>query len=74
MICPVTPGLAIPAYSMRATAEEMRTTTFSQSISMEAIPIDLTPFEGVKCELIDDLPDSDDEVLFQMNQAKSRII
>lgn len=36
-------------------------------------PIDLTPFEGVKCELIDDLPDSDDEVLFQMNQRKPEL-
>ncbi|MDH3626278.1 MAG: S9 family peptidase [Acidobacteriota bacterium] len=31
-------------------------------------PVDLTPFDGVKCELVDDLPDVDDEVLVQMNR------
>lgn len=31
-------------------------------------PLDLTPFEGVKCDLVDDLEDDDDHVLFQMNR------
>lgn len=35
-------------------------------------PVDLTPFEGVKCALVDDLPDVDGEVLFQMNRRDPR--
>ena len=31
-------------------------------------PLELTPFEGVKCDLVDELEDDDDEVLFQMNR------
>jgi dipeptidyl aminopeptidase/acylaminoacyl peptidase len=31
-------------------------------------PLDLTPFEGVKCDLVDDLEDDEDEILFQMNR------
>ena len=36
-------------------------------------PLDLTPFEGVKCDLIDDLEDDDDAVLFQMNKRKPEV-
>jgi dipeptidyl aminopeptidase/acylaminoacyl peptidase len=35
--------------------------------------IDLTPFEGVKCELVDDLADEPDRVLFQMNRRDPRV-
>jgi dipeptidyl aminopeptidase/acylaminoacyl peptidase len=35
--------------------------------------IDLTPFEGVKCELVDDLEDEPDRVLFQMNRRDPRV-
>jgi dipeptidyl aminopeptidase/acylaminoacyl peptidase len=35
--------------------------------------IDLTPFEGVKCGLVDDLEDEPDRVLFQMNRRDARI-
>ncbi len=31
-------------------------------------PRELTPFEGVKCEVVDELEDRDNEVLFQMNR------
>jgi dipeptidyl aminopeptidase/acylaminoacyl peptidase len=33
-------------------------------------PRDLTPFDGVKCDLVDDLEDDDDRVLFQMNRRR----
>jgi dipeptidyl aminopeptidase/acylaminoacyl peptidase len=36
-------------------------------------PLDLTPFEGVKCDLIDDLRDDEDEILFQMNRRSPEI-
>jgi len=36
-------------------------------------PLDLTPFEGVKCDLIDDLEDDENEILFQMNQRVPEI-
>ena len=36
-------------------------------------PLDLTPFEGVKCDLIDDLEDNDSEVLFQMNRRQPEV-
>ncbi len=35
--------------------------------------IDLTPFEGVKCGLVDDLEDEPDRVLFQMNRRDPRV-
>lgn len=31
-------------------------------------PVDLTPFDGVRCGLVDDLPEEPDQVLFQMNR------
>jgi dipeptidyl aminopeptidase/acylaminoacyl peptidase len=31
-------------------------------------PLDLTPFDGVKCALVDDLEDDENEILFQMNK------
>jgi dipeptidyl aminopeptidase/acylaminoacyl peptidase len=36
-------------------------------------PLDLTPFEGVKCDLLDDLEDEEDEILFQMNKRVPEI-
>jgi dipeptidyl aminopeptidase/acylaminoacyl peptidase len=33
-------------------------------------PLDLTPWDGVKCAIVDDLPDHDNEILFQMNRRK----
>lgn len=36
-------------------------------------PIDLTPFEGVKCGIIDDLEDINEEILFQMNRRNPEI-
>jgi dipeptidyl aminopeptidase/acylaminoacyl peptidase len=33
-------------------------------------PKDLTPFDGVKCDLVDELEDDDDRILFQMNQRR----
>ncbi len=36
-------------------------------------PLDLTPFESVKCDLIDELEDDDDEVLFQMNKRNPEV-
>ena len=36
-------------------------------------PLDLTPFDGVKCSIVDDLEDNDDEILFQMNKRKREI-
>jgi dipeptidyl aminopeptidase/acylaminoacyl peptidase len=35
--------------------------------------IDLTPFEGVKCGLVDDLEEEPDRVLFQMNRRDPRV-
>jgi dipeptidyl aminopeptidase/acylaminoacyl peptidase len=35
--------------------------------------IDLTPFEGVKCDLVDDLEDEPERVLFQMNRRDPRV-
>ncbi|MGH8192611.1 MAG: S9 family peptidase [Rhodanobacteraceae bacterium] len=35
--------------------------------------IDLTPFDGVKCGLVDDLPDDPDQILFQMNRRDPRV-
>ncbi len=35
--------------------------------------IDLTRFDGVKCALVDDLPDEPDQILFQMNRRDRRI-
>jgi dipeptidyl aminopeptidase/acylaminoacyl peptidase len=35
--------------------------------------IDLTPFDGVKCVLVDDLPDEPDQILFQMNRRDRRV-
>jgi dipeptidyl aminopeptidase/acylaminoacyl peptidase len=36
-------------------------------------PLDLTPFEGVKCDLVDDLEDDENDVLFQMNRRQAEI-
>jgi dipeptidyl aminopeptidase/acylaminoacyl peptidase len=36
-------------------------------------PIDLTPFDGVKCDIVDDLEDDDDHILFQMNRRDARV-
>jgi len=36
-------------------------------------PLDLTPFEGVKCSIVDELEQVDDEVLFQMNRRDARV-
>jgi len=33
-------------------------------------PLELTPFEGVKCDLVDELEDHEDEILFQMNRRR----
>jgi dipeptidyl aminopeptidase/acylaminoacyl peptidase len=35
--------------------------------------IDLTPFEGVKCSLLDDLEDEPDQILFAMNRRDPRV-
>ena len=36
-------------------------------------PLDLTPFDDVKCDIIDDLEDNDDEILFQMNRRNAEV-
>jgi len=36
-------------------------------------PLDLTPFDKVKCDLIDELEDNDDEILFQMNRRREDV-
>lgn len=36
-------------------------------------PLDLTPFEGVKCDVVDDLEEVDDELLFQMNRRDPEV-
>jgi len=36
-------------------------------------PLDLTPFEGVKCDIVDDLEEVDDEILFQMNRRNPEV-
>ena len=36
-------------------------------------PIDLTPFENVKCDIVDDLEQDDDHILFQMNRRDPQI-
>lgn len=33
-------------------------------------PLDLTPFPGVKCAIVDDLEEDDDHILFQMNRRR----
>ncbi len=38
-----------------------------------ANPIDLTPFDGVKCDIVDDLEQDDDHVLFQMNRRDPQL-
>jgi dipeptidyl aminopeptidase/acylaminoacyl peptidase len=38
-----------------------------------ANPLDLTPFEGVKCDVVDELEDDEDEILFQMNQRQKEV-
>jgi len=35
--------------------------------------VDLTPFEGVQCGLVDDLEDEDDAILFQMNRRDPQV-
>jgi len=36
-------------------------------------PLDLTPFDGVQCTIVDDLEDVNDEVLFRMNKRDAKI-
>lgn len=36
-------------------------------------PIDLTPFAGVKCDIVDDLEQDDDHILFQMNRRDPQL-
>ncbi|MCP3981270.1 MAG: S9 family peptidase [bacterium] len=36
-------------------------------------PIDLTPFDEVKCDIVDELEDNDDEILFQMNRRDPQL-
>ncbi|ANM29023.1 peptidase [Acidobacteria bacterium Mor1] len=36
-------------------------------------PMELTPFPEVKCGLVDDLPDRDDEILIQMNRRDPQL-
>lgn len=36
-------------------------------------PVDLTPFENVKCDIIDDLEDDPDNIIFQMNKRTPEI-
>ena len=38
-----------------------------------ANPLDLTPFDGVKCGIVDDLEENDDEILFQMNKRDAEL-
>ncbi len=35
--------------------------------------LDLTPFDGVQCSLVDDLEDEDDAILFQMNRRDPHV-
>jgi len=36
-------------------------------------PLDLTPFEGVKCDLVDELEEVEHEILFQMNHRVKEV-
>jgi dipeptidyl aminopeptidase/acylaminoacyl peptidase len=36
-------------------------------------PVDLTPFDGVKCGIVDELEERDDEILFQMNRRDPKV-
>ena len=36
-------------------------------------PLDLTPYENVKCEIVDDLEDIDGEILFRMNRRNPQL-
>ncbi|MEE8111383.1 MAG: S9 family peptidase, partial [Acidobacteriota bacterium] len=36
-------------------------------------PLDLTPFDGVQCGIVDDLEEIDEEILFQMNRRNPEI-
>jgi len=36
-------------------------------------PLDLTPFEGVKCSIVDQLEEVDEEILFQMNRRNPEL-
>jgi len=36
-------------------------------------PLDLTPYDGVKCDIVDELEDNDDEILFQMNRRDPQV-
>jgi dipeptidyl aminopeptidase/acylaminoacyl peptidase len=36
-------------------------------------PLEITPFENVKCDIVDDLEDVDDEILFQMNRRDPHV-
>jgi len=35
--------------------------------------LDLTPFDGVKCSIVDDLEENDDEILFKMNKRQAEL-
>lgn len=36
-------------------------------------PLDLTPYEGVKCSIVDELEEIDDEILFEMNRRTPEV-
>jgi dipeptidyl aminopeptidase/acylaminoacyl peptidase len=36
-------------------------------------PLEITPFENVKCDIVDDLEDVEDEILFQMNRRDPHV-
>jgi dipeptidyl aminopeptidase/acylaminoacyl peptidase len=36
-------------------------------------PLDLTPYDKVKCDIVDELEDNDDEILFQMNRRNPEV-
>jgi len=36
-------------------------------------PIDLTPFDKVKCDIVDELEEDDDHILFQMNKRRKEV-
>lgn len=38
-----------------------------------ANPLDLTPFDGVQCSIVDDLEEDEDHILFQMNRRLAEI-
>ncbi len=36
-------------------------------------PLDLTPYDGVKCSIVDELEEIDNEILFQMNRRSPKV-